>query len=106
MSDFQAALPKVIKWSVGDNQYDTEGKNPKRLTLGIPVESVPAFCNHLMALADDEANHKTIKVWDYQAREQVEVSGITINAKGREGSYGPYGNINPAQTTASQQAPF
>jgi len=106
MSDFQAALPKVIKWSVGDNQFDTEGKNPKRLSLAIPVESVPAFCNHLMALADDEANHKTIKIWDYQAREQVEVSGITINAKGREGSYGAYGNINPAQTTASQQAPF
>ena len=106
MSDFQAALPKVIKWSVGDNQFDQDGKNPKRLSLGIPVESVPAFCNHLMALADDAANHKTIKIFDYKKYEEIEVTGITVGANGKDGPYGAFGNLNPPQTAASQSTPF
>ena len=31
MSDFQAALPRVIKWDVKDNPFDDKEKNPKSL---------------------------------------------------------------------------
>ena len=35
------------------------------------------------------------KVWDYTKKEEVEVEGIYLNAKGKEGKYGDFGNINP-----------
>ena len=34
------------------------------------------------------------KVWDYSKKEEVEVDGIYINAKAKEGRYGIFGNIN------------
>ena len=92
MSDFQAALPRVIKWSVKDNDFEDKEKNPKALSLFIPCESIAALASHLTAMAADSKKLKTSKVWDYDNNEEVEVQGVYLNAKGKEDLFG---NINP-----------
>ena len=107
MADFQAALPKVIKWSVGENRFDTDGKAPKSLSLFVPLESVHAFAQYLMNLADDTAKAKAGKVWDYSTQSEVEVQGVYISAKGREGrDGGAFGNINPAANAPTAEISF
>jgi hypothetical protein len=96
MSDFSPALPKVVKWSVGDNRYDDNGKNPKNLSLFIPLESVEAFTRYLNSISTDPEKIKKGKVWDYSQKAEVEVDGIYVNGKGRDGQYGAFGSINPS----------
>ena len=50
-----------------------------------------------MNLADSTEKHKQGKAWDYSANEAREVSGFYINAKGKSGKYGDFGNINPVK---------
>ena len=95
MADFKAALPSVIKWSVGENKYDEDGSNPKSLSLFIPADSIDALAAHLAAMAADSEKLKTGKIWDYNKNEEVQVSGVYLNAKGKSGEYGDFGNINP-----------
>ena len=95
MSDFQAALPRVIKWSVKDNDFEDKEKNPKALSLFIPRESIAAFAQHLTAMAADNSKLKNGKVWDYSNNQEIEVEGVYLNAKGKTGEYGDFGNINP-----------
>ena len=102
MSDFQAALPKVIKWDVKDNPFDDKEKYPKSLSLFIPLQSIAAIAQHLNSLAADESKHKNAKVWDYSNNQEVEVWGIYLNAKGKSGEYGDFGNINPASIQPQQ----
>ena len=52
----------------------------------IPSESVSAFCEEVMKMVDTK--QKKGKVWDYSKKEEVEVDGIYINAKAKEGRYG------------------
>ena len=107
MSDFKAALPRVIKWSVGDNKFNEDGKAPKSLSLFVPLESVHAFAQYLMNLADDASKAKTGKVWDYSTQAEVEVQGVYISAKGREGrDGGAFGNLNPAANAPSAEVSF
>ena len=107
MSDFKAALPRVIKWSVSENKFDEDGKAPKSLSLFVPLESVHAFAQYLMNLADDSSKTKTGKVWDYSTQAEVEVQGVYVSAKGREGrDGGAFGNINPAANAPSTEVPF
>jgi len=101
MSDFKAALPNVIKWSVKDNEFDDKEKNPKTLSLFIPRESIPYLAKHLAAMASDSQKLKTGKVWDYDNQSEVEVTGIYLNAKGKTGEYGDFGNINPSLIAAN-----
>ena len=89
---FKAAMPYPIKFSTSENEYEDQEKYPKTLSLFIPVESVSGFCDHLMKLVDTK--QKKGKVWDFSKNEEVEVDGIYINAKGKEGRYGDFGNIN------------
>ena len=96
MSDFQAALPRVIKWSIKDNEFDDKEKNPKSLSLFIPQESISALASHLTAMAADSEKLKNGKVWDYENNQEVEVQGVYLNANGKTGEYGDFGNINPA----------
>ena len=100
MSEFNAALPSVIKWSVDKNKYDQDGKFPKSLSLFIPKESIAAFAKHLTAMAIDPDKVRSGKIWDYTANAEVEVEGVYINAKGKTGQYGDFGNINPASLLA------
>ncbi len=105
MSDFNAALPQVIKWSVGENKFDEEGKNPKSLSLFVPTESITALSDHLMNLADQK--QVTGKVWDFDNKCEVEVQGVYLNAKGKNGEFGDFGNINPASLASSgDNTPF
>ena len=50
MAEFKAQLPKQGKWSVGDNKYDEDGKNPKSLSIFIPEESIDAFARYIQNL--------------------------------------------------------
>ena len=106
MADFQGALSRVIKWSVGQNRFDQDGKFPKQLSLFIPQDSVAEFAAYLTALAQDPEKVKPGKIWDYNQNEEVEVDGIYINAKGQTGQYGDFGNINPVAlgNTPAQQS--
>jgi hypothetical protein len=115
MADFKGALPSVIKWSVGENKFDEDGSNPKSLGLFIPAASIDALATHLSAMAADSAKLKTGKIWDYNKNEEVEVSGVYLNAKGKTGEYGDFGNINPValgnaptqqQPVTSEDLPF
>ena len=105
---FDPALPYPIKWSVGENSYDEDGKFPSQLALAIPIESIPAFSDYLMSLGDNRDKVKTNRVWDFSKKEEVEVDVVWINAKGKEsnfsGNYGAFGNINPQKTEAQRQA--
>ena len=95
MPEFKAALPKVIKWSVGDNKYDEDGRNPKALSLFVPLESAEAFARYINAQSTNPEKIKKGKIWDYDMQAEVEVDGIYISAKGKDGQYGAFGNINP-----------
>lgn len=89
---FKAALPYPIKFSTSENDYEDQDKYPQKMSLFIPCESVPAFCEEVMKMVDTK--QKKGKVWDYSKKEEVEVDGIYINAKAKEGKYGLFGNIN------------
>ena len=89
---FKAALPYPIKFSTSENDYEDQDKYPQKMSLIIPSESVSAFCEEVMKMVDTK--QKKGKVWDYSKKEEVEVDGIYINAKAKEGRYGIFGNIN------------
>ena len=90
---FKPALPYPVKFSTSENEYDDADKFPKAMSLFVPLESIQPLCDHMIKLGDTKA--KTGKVWDYTKKEEVEVEGIYLNAKGKEGKYGDFGNINP-----------
>jgi len=106
MNDFQAAIPFPIKWAVNPNKYNDDGKNPVQLRLFIPTESVVAFAQYLMDMADDQSKAKTSKIWDYANNQEKEITGFYINAKGKNGNDGTFGNINPAKIKASTESAF
>ena len=89
---FQPALPYPIKFSTSENDYEDQDKYPQKFSMFIPCESVSAFCEEVMKMVDTK--QKKGKVWDYSKKEEVEVDGIYINAKAKEGKYGLFGNIN------------
>ncbi len=109
-SSFNAALPRVIKWSVGENRFaqddlDEQGqpKFPRSLSLFIPTESITALANHLMDLADRQ--QVPGKIWDYTNNEEIEVHGVYLNAKGKQGEYGDFGSLNPVALGGASAAP-
>ena len=104
MTDFKPAMPKPGKWAVGDNRFDENGKYPKTLSLFLPLESVPAFCSHLVSLADDEKKHKEGDTFNYTTMSKEKCVGIYLNFNGRQSEYGAFGNINPAQI--KQELPY
>jgi len=90
---FKPALPLPVKFSTGANEYDDAEKFPKTMSLFVPLESIQPLCDHMIKKGDSQL--KKGKVWDYTKKEEVEVEGIYLNAKGKEGKYGDFGNINP-----------
>ena len=89
---FKAAMPYPIKFSISENEYEDQDRFPQKFSMFIPCESVSAFCEEVMKMVDTK--QKKGKVWDYSKKEEVEVNGIYINAKAKEGRYGIFGNIN------------
>jgi hypothetical protein len=107
MADFNPALPIQLKWSVNENKFDDNGKNPLALSLFIPAESAFALAQLIMDSAEDLAKTKTAKVWDYTKNEEVEVQGFYINGKGKQGRDGDgssFGNINPVAKSNAPKA--
>ena len=101
MAEFKAALPAQIKWAVKENQFDEDGTNPKALSLFVPLQSIEALAAHLRAMATDSEKVKTGSVWDYSNKKAYEVQGIYLSAKGKDGEYGSFGNINPVSLAAA-----
>ena len=109
MADFNPALPTPGKWNIYENGPDDK-YNPggKKLQLKIPVESIPAFCQHLMNLADDPMKHKEIQVYDFEAREKKTVTAVVagFGAKpGLEDDEGWFGSINPKAHKPATETP-
>jgi hypothetical protein len=94
-NDFQPALPRAIEWTVGENRYDRDGKNPRQLSVFVPLEAAHAMAQHLMNLADDTSKHSSRQVWDHASKGKIEVQGFYLNGNGRDGAYGSFGTINP-----------
>jgi len=90
---FKPALPYPVKFSTSENEFDDSDKFPKSMSLFIPLESIQPFFDHCIKKGDTQT--KTGTVWDYAKGKEVEVEGIYINAKGKIGKYGDFGNINP-----------
>ena len=99
MPDFNPALNLPIKWSIGDNRFDDDDDS-KVLTLTIPVESLDEFILHLKALS--YTKQKQGEVYDFKKKEKVKTQCIYINAKGIDGQYGLFGNINPQKIENEQ----
>tara|TARA_R100001463_G_scaffold23347_2_gene56110 strand:- start:291 stop:698 length:408 start_codon:yes stop_codon:yes gene_type:complete len=103
MSDFIGALPVMGKWSVYNN--DAEDKwnpNGKKLVLKIPVESVAAYAQYLMTLADDTSNHKEMEIWNFESKEFRSHKCINVSHNAKEGKTdddGWYGSIAPKALT-------
>ena len=93
MSEFKAQLPKQGKWSIGENKYNEDGKNPQMLSIFIPEESIDGFARYIQNLRN---KLKPGKTYNYETKENEEVQGVYLNFKGKEGEYGAFGNINPA----------
>ena len=101
MPDFNPALKLPIKWSIGDNRFPVDNDDDSKvLTLTIPVESLNEFIDHLKALS--YTKQKQGEVYDSKKKEKVKTQCIYINAKGIDGQYGLFGNINP-QKIENQQ---
>ena len=106
-SKFNPALKHAIKWTVTENTYEDADKNPKQLGLCIPVDSIPDFINLLMALEGDKSRHTEGKVYDFETGQEKPADVVWINAKGKVGRYGDFGNINPQKVeTSSDAIPF
>jgi len=106
MADFVPALTHQIKWSVGENRFDTEGKQPKQLSLFVTKQSILELASHLTKLAGETDRIKTGKVWDFAKKEEVEVEGFYLNGKGQTGQYGDFGSINLQQIPSKTNVDF
>ena len=100
-SSFVAATTHQIKWSVGENRFDKDGKQPKQLSLFVSKESILELASYLQRLAGEEDRIKPGKVWDFVNKEEIEVDGFYLNGKGQSGQYGDFGSINLQQIPGS-----
>ena len=106
MADFVSALTHQIKWSVGENRFDNDGKQPKQLSLFITQESILELASYLQRLAGESDKLKPGKVWDFQNKQEIEVQGFYLNGKGQSGQYGDFGSINLQQIQGNSTADF
>jgi len=96
-STFVPATTHQIKWSVGENRFDENGKQPKQLSLFVSKESILELASYLQRLAGESDRIKPGKVWDFVNKEEIEVEGFYLNGKGQTGQYGDFGSINLQQ---------
>ena len=106
MADFVPALTHQIKWSVGENRFDTEGKQPKQLSLFVTKQSILELASYLQKLAGESDRVKPGKVWDFAKKEEIEVEGFYLNGKGQTGQYGDFGSINLQQIPSKATVDF
>jgi len=106
MADFVPALTHQIKWSVGENRFDTEGKQPKQLSLFVTKQSILELASYLQKLAGETDRIKPGKVYDFKNQKEVEVEGFYLNGKGKAGQYGDFGSINLQQIQSNNTVDF
>ena len=106
MPEFNPALPKQGTWSVGENRFDTEGKQPKQLSLFVTKQSILELASYLQKLAGESDRVKPGKVWDFANKKEVEVEGFYLNGKGQTGQYGDFGSINLQQIQSNNSVDF
>ena len=92
MADFNPALSLPIKWSIGEDRFNDDDE-AKVLTLTIPVASLDQFIDHIKPLRNTK--QKQGEVYEFKKKEKVKTQCIYVNAKGLDGQYGLFGNINP-----------
>ena len=100
-SSFAPATTHQIKWSVGENRFDKDGKQPKQLSLFVSKDSILELASYLQRLAGETDRIKSGKVWDFVNKEEIEVDGFYLNGKGQSGQYGDFGSINLQQIPGS-----
>ena len=105
MSDFIPATTHQIKWSVGENRFDKDGKQPKQMSIFISKDSILELSAYLQRLANESDRIKSGKVWDFTNKEEIEVDGFYLNGKGQSGQYGDFGSINLQQIPGSDANP-
>ena len=81
-SAFEPALSNQMTWAINPNRFNEDGNKPYQLSFFIPADSILEFANHLTQLATQADKVKTGKIWDFEARKQVEVPGFYLNGKG------------------------
>ena len=102
-SSFVPATTHQIKWSVGENRFDKDGKQPKQLSLFVSKESILELASYLQRLAGETDRIKPGKVYDFVNKKEIEVEGFYLNGKGQSGQYGDFGAINLQQITATNR---
>ena len=100
-SAFIPATTHQIKWSVGENRFDKDGKQPKQLSLFVSQDSILELASYLQRLAGESDRIKTGKVYDFVNKTEIEVDGFYLNGKGQTGQYGDFGSINLQQIPGS-----
>ena len=55
---------------------------------------------------DDPEKRRRAKIWDYEKKEEIEVEGVYLNGKGKNGQYGDFGAINPKKIAQTEELPF
>ena len=105
MAYFNPALSLPIKWSIGEDRFNDDDE-AKVLTLTIPVASLDKFIDHLKALS--YTKQKQGEVYEFKKKEKVKTQCIYVNAKGLDGQYGLFGNINPQklEREVNEELPF
>jgi hypothetical protein len=100
-SAFVSALTHQLKWSVGENRFDTDGTKPKQMSLFVTQESILEFASYLQRLAGESDKLKPGKVWDFENQKEIEVQGFYLNGKGQTSQFGDFGSINLQQIPGS-----
>ncbi len=99
-SDFKAATTYPLKWEVKENGYAKGPQDARRMSFFIPEACMGELIAYLQRLQHEKDRMKNGKVYDYNAREEIELPGFYLNGKGRTGQYGDFGNMNLPQITA------
>jgi hypothetical protein len=104
MSDYIPALPVNGKFSV-IKRPDDDKYNPgaPALCWTLPVESIPAFIELLMAMEANTEKHKEVRIYNVQTKQNNSVSCIQLWHNGKQSQFGEddvYGLIAPAKVTA------
>ena len=66
MAEFNLALPKLINWSINQNQYSTSEKDAMAGYVDIPVVDIEPLIQHLQALQFDASKHESRPVWNFE----------------------------------------
>jgi len=111
MAEFNLALPKLINWSINQNQYSTSDKDAMAGYVDIPVVDIEPLIHHLQALQFDASKHESRPVWNFEKAQNEQLPTVRLKFKGRKAKEGPggFGNFNPQKINVqpvNEEIPF